>query len=138
MTTVISVRGRDRKALLADPDFVYVGRRCWGWRHSIFANPYKVPRDARTPQACVEMFRFLVLGKAGTQAERVVGRAIRDGLGSLRGKTLGCWCGDWRPGEPEIACHAVCLAKLADAPPVTGAGAAGIAAGGAKAKEGGE
>jgi hypothetical protein len=33
----------------------------------------------------------------------------------IHGKTLGCWCGEWKPGEPKIACHAVVLAKMTDA-----------------------
>jgi hypothetical protein len=36
-------------------------------------------------------------------------------LPHLHGRTLGCWCGDWRPGEPEIPCHALILARMADA-----------------------
>ena len=32
----------------------------------------------------------------------------------LKGKNLACWCGDWKPGEPEIDCHAVVLLKLAN------------------------
>jgi hypothetical protein len=40
---------------------------------------------------------------------------MRKRLHELRGKTLGCWCGCWKPGEPELLCHAVVLAKLANA-----------------------
>jgi len=136
-TTVISVRGRNRDELLADPDFVYVGRqvgrgRNYSWPASAWGNPFKV---GMTIQAAVGLIDYwgqnhfidrdiiCVFDDARLDAEVAVETysqfvlacpTLRARLSELHGKTLGCWCGDWRPGEPEIACHAVVLAKLAD------------------------
>jgi Domain of unknown function (DUF4326) len=128
MTTVISVRGRDREALLDDPTFVYVGRRCAGWRSSIWGNPYR-HKKGEDPAVAVEAFRQYITALLAMDPdkpkdprhperdtlERALAVGIREGLPKLIGKTLGCWCGDWRPGQPEIPCHAVVLARLADA-----------------------
>lgn len=127
-TTVICVRGKDRAKLLADPLFVYVGRGCFGWKKSPFANPYKIV-DWGLTLAILKFREDLEATVAGSRAkprllpESRVGEVVHhDGkfhhmasrLPELCGKRLGCWCGDWRPGEPEIPCHAVVLAKLAD------------------------
>lgn len=109
MTRVISVRGRDRGELLADPDFVYVGRAVFRtkWREaSPWSNPFK---SAEHGADAVAKYRE----RLEEQIRRDPGVLARL-RSELLGKTLGCWCGDWRPGEPEIACHAVVLAKLAD------------------------
>lgn len=136
-TTVISVRGGDRAELLADPDFVYVGRRCAGWPASPWSNPYT---KAEWGEYALERFVFslrsmtLEIGppdglrigvkamvyacKRGWKIERIEAhfRAIVERLPELRGKTLGCWCGEWRPGDPPLGCHARVLAELADGP----------------------
>jgi hypothetical protein len=115
-TTVICVRGRDRKALLADSGFCYVGRQCAGWPNSHFGNPYKVvghiTRPLDTPYLC-STAEEAVAKYAAWIARKTI---LIERLTGLRGRRLGCWCGDWRPGEPEIPCHAVILAKLADGP----------------------
>lgn len=126
-TIVISVRGRNREALLADPDFVYVGRRCAGWPASPWGNPFKVgpmPRGQhgftlgtgtdKCPTAEEAVRRFEDYLRRGGMAHPPHNFVMRDRIAELRGKTLGCWCGDWMPGEPEIACHAVVLARLAE------------------------
>jgi hypothetical protein len=118
MTTVIDLHGRDKKSLLADPAFVYVGREArGGWKRSLWHNPFRLPK--------VEKGRTLIVRSPGilTPADAVAAYAElvrREGREEairreLRGKVLGCWCGNWRPGEPEVACHAVVLAKIADA-----------------------
>lgn len=113
MTTVTSVRGKNRADLLADPAFVYVGRQCAGWSRSPFGNPYRVQRQGfrmvdgsccRTPEEAIAKYRAWLLRNLKHLPP----------LETLRGKTLGCWCGDWKPGEPELLCHAVELAHLAD------------------------
>lgn len=138
MTTVISVRGRNRAELLADPSFAYVGRRCAGWAASPFGNPFKPGIDPMEAMrildkvlrvsggSCrMEFDGPLKIGTALECFERYINAAInqratksradwRRGVLLLKGKRLGCWCGDWKPGEPEIGCHAVILAKLAD------------------------
>lgn len=118
-TTVISVRGQSRAKLLEDPDFLYVGRGMprQGWKRSIWCNPYRVAKkrfrtddDHCCATAAIAIERF----------ERRIKVLLRDfpdqfRLADLRGKKLACWCGNWSPGEPEIECHAVILAKLANA-----------------------
>lgn len=131
-TTVISVRGRARSTLIAQPGFVYVGRRCAGWPGSPFGNPFRPGMD---PFAAMRVFdsipdfdsrRSTTLEIDGPltledviawyEAYVKVRRSLWDRLPELRGKTLGCWCVDWDgDGEPAKPCHAVVLARLADA-----------------------
>lgn len=131
-TTVISVRGRDRAELLADPNFVYVGRWCAGWQGTIWGNPFKVGMtaaeamrhlDSVTANGWLDRDVIAVFDGAVLDLETVLelyqqsvlaAPALRDALSSLKGKSLGCWCGSWKPGDPEIGCHAVVLAKLVD------------------------
>lgn len=128
MTRVISVRGKDRLRLMSDPGFRYVGRRCAGWMNSPWGNPYKVA--AFGPDAMAHYRRAIDYARRwhpnAWQYEKLPMSHLipssdfdrfREGMlriGELRGRTLGCWCGEWEPGRPEIACHAVELAKLAD------------------------
>lgn len=126
MTTVITVRGQDRATLIADPSFVYVGRRCAGWKQSMWGNPFKPGDDSMkafrlvtshatsrfempysgdgtlTAVDCVRWYEALIRSCAAMQTH----------LPSIRGKRLGCWCGRWSPGEQDLLCHAVVLAKL--------------------------
>lgn len=139
-TTVINVRGRDRAALLADPNFVYVGRGCSGFPASPWGNPFKVGMDPFEAMRILDrefeiaesrMIRIHFDGKltAGKAVEcfghwamtRFRQRSIkhrdrwRDELHKLRGKSLGCWCLDWDgDGKPPMRCHAVMLATMAD------------------------
>jgi hypothetical protein len=127
MTRVISVRGKDRAILAADPDFHYVGRHCGPWPQSVFGNPFRVGMDPI--EACRLLERFdldrevVVVFDGPLTAEDAVELyrsyflacpRLRESLPFFRGRTLGCWCGSWAPGEPEIPCHAVVLAKLAE------------------------
>lgn len=140
-TTVINVRGRDRHVLLADPDFVYVGRtnRRTGWVGEGWGNPWRSGDFSGGVAACVEFFgarlsemlRYLPLWANGRpwldpQFSDLIHLDHQDfdrlswmagGLleGDLVGKRLGCWCCDWGgSGEPERPCHAVTLARIAD------------------------
>ena len=125
-TTVISVRGRDRDVLLADPDFLYVGRPIYrgaNWKGSVWANPFKVGMkrpaaismlgrdvdweiraDTVNSQLCVRFYYFWLKDQPKLLAR----------LPELVGRTLGCWCGEWKPGELSISCHAVVLAQMAN------------------------
>ncbi len=122
MTRVVSVRGRKRAELEADPNFEYVGRavRFTTWtERSPFANPFyqgitlekafAIMRPVKylpsVFQSPVELFHEWLLCQPDLMAK----------LPRLRGKTLGCWCGTWTPGQPDIGCHAVVLARLANA-----------------------
>lgn len=122
-TTVISVRGLKREARAAlerDPGFVYVGRQFAGWPVSIWGNPFKPGMgwdQASRLMASVGLeipegeASLLVLYEMWLKAQP----ALVARLPELRGLRLGCWCGTWRPGLREILCHAVVLAKLANA-----------------------
>jgi hypothetical protein len=130
ITTVTTVRGKIPADLRADPDFVYVGRSCAGWTGSPWGNPFRIgmrPLAAtnqlidvhhQSPQPIriafagpLDAWKVVECYAAWLQARP----ALRSRLPALRGKVLGCWCGDWRPEEPEIPCHAVVLAQLANA-----------------------
>lgn len=112
-TTVMSVRGLSREELEADPDFVYVGRSMprQGWKDRGFGNPFNFKRY---PDAADRFARALGAAIRGELSPPVFCEMARR-LPELRGKVLGCWCGDWKPGDPEIGCHAVALAKAANA-----------------------
>lgn len=139
-TRVISVRGKGRAVLLADPNFRYVGRRCGAWPKSPWGNPFRAGEWARgairrvndtydDPKLHEALWALEPIGGPGRlmpdlTAEEACAlyRAwvahhpdLSESLRELQGKTLGCWCGEWEPGQPEIHCHAVVLAKLADA-----------------------
>lgn len=130
-TTVISVRGIKgdaRVRTLADPDFVYVGRRCAGWPHSYWGNPFKPKMDAIKAIGVLARLRVMMSAISPYEGDGTLSVAdclkwyqvfVENSglcalLPELSGKRLGCWCGNWSPGEPEIECHAVVLAKLAD------------------------
>jgi hypothetical protein len=96
-TRVIKVSVRDRTELLADPDFVYVGRRTRGWPASPWGNPYIVGRDGTLAEILARYEHEYLPSRPDLLAR----------LPELRGKTLGCWC------SPK-PCHADVLARLAD------------------------
>lgn len=131
LTTVVSVRGGDRDAFLADPDFIYVGRGVYRgknpWYPSVWANPFRVgmkrdravailgrdidasPRVATidTPRLAIRFYAQWIQEPA---QRPLVGR-----LHELVGARLGCWCGSWEPGQPRIDCHAYLLAGMTNA-----------------------
>lgn len=120
-TTVISVRGKDRAALLADPAFVYVGRRCAGWPASVWGNPYKpeLVYIGQRPRMTAEMRALAVqqclLCYRGWLTARLQCEPATWDLSLLRGKRLGCWCCDYDGvSEPMPLCHAAVLARLAN------------------------
>jgi hypothetical protein len=132
MTTVVKVNAKDRAKWAADPDFVYVGRAArGGWKNSIWSNPFKIAKGRLViDRRCVVDWEFEEVPEIPsgmspmTFALRCYAHWIKGqmSLGTksfylreLRNKRLGCWCGCWTPGEPEIHCHAVTLAKLANA-----------------------
>ena len=116
-TTVINVRGCKPADLLADPRFVYVGRALprRGWKASPWGNPFPVDRAVTVDgveyppapaEVCVERYREWFARQPH----------LIDALPTLKGKRLGCWCCAWDgSGEPAQPCHAVWLARRADA-----------------------
>jgi hypothetical protein len=128
MMRVIDVRGRDPKELLADPNFVYVGDACYLWPASFFDNPF---REGMTRLDAFDILRYqgmLVVHIKDVFRPLSFQETIDYHKGllcydrhrksriteELRGKTLGCWHGAWEWGQPEIACHAVDLARIAN------------------------
>lgn len=98
-TTVRNIR--DRTYDVNNPDHVYIGRenRTYGLAGSEFANPFAMGREAD---------RGRVIGEYRAYLQRRPG--LLAALGTLRGKTLYCWCA-------PLPCHGHVLAKLADALP---------------------
>lgn len=137
MTSVVKVTKANREALLADPSFVWVGRASGrlGMKKSPWGNPFKEGMDPFLAMGILHALQALRVKRGKviefdgplTVAKAVecyedwilvgilAGAPFEPELYELSGKRLGCACGDWQPGEPEIACHAVVLAKLADA-----------------------
>jgi len=117
-TRVTSVRGLTA-AEAAARGVVYVGRvhrerHGLGAGRTIFpasplANPFVIPRGAAaaTRREAVARYRDLIRGRPDLAA------AAR----ALRGRLLGCWCGEWDgDGDPPpgLHCHAVEIALLAE------------------------
>jgi hypothetical protein len=130
LTRVVNVRDWDRATLLADPDFVYVGRPCYGWRGSIWGNPFRLLMTRRDASVLARHYGFNF--EAGPFDATAIGVEtavelyrrmveslphLRSRIAELRGKRPGCFCVDWEGnGEPpKRACHAVVLAQLANA-----------------------
>ena len=121
-TRLISVRGLKRAYLESDPNFVYVGRRCGQWPGSIWGNPFKfddVPIVRGVPGDVVSRFeyclrtslipKFIPFDRSTSVHFAIMAELIYQ----LQGKTLGCWCGHWEPGQPGIRCHGYILAMYA-------------------------
>lgn len=112
-TTVVKVNGRQRDKFLADPEFVYVGRKFAGFEASIFGNPFT---KSMVDNPALEFARKLIiaLNPVGSHVFPGFDRIVQE-LPSLRGKRLGCWCLDW-DGEssPPMSCHAVILALASE------------------------
>lgn len=81
------------------PYDVYIGRRNsrYGLAESKWRNPFKIGKDG-TRAEVIELYEKYVLNKP----------ELRESLGELKGKVLGCWC------APE-ACHGDVLVRLSDA-----------------------
>jgi hypothetical protein len=129
-TTVISVRGKDRDTLLANPKFLYIGRPVYrgsvSWKGSIWANPFRIgikraaairilgrdidydPRAETVDlRLCLIFYKAWLYKKSG-----LIGR-----IGELESRVLGCWCCDWEPWQSVvIPCHGIILARIANTP----------------------
>jgi hypothetical protein len=127
VTTVINVRGHHRLNLIGREDFRYCGRACWGWPASPFSNPFVVGWPADKVRRAVERHLPGVEYASGEplRARDAVDlfvvllgrdREMQRRLPELVDKRLGCWCLDWRPGQPiKVPCHAVHLARMVNA-----------------------
>jgi Domain of unknown function (DUF4326) len=79
-----------------EPFDVYIGRRNrkYGFKESIWANPYRIGEDG-TREEIIEKYRRYLLSNP----------SLLSHLEELRGKVLGCWC------APE-PCHGEVLLEL--------------------------
>ena len=120
-TRVVNVKGLRPPDLPPDAAFVYIGRPNLRYDlpvGSIWANPYRVQK---------QLFRVVDSSCCATAAEAIErytrwvhllisNRPDLYNVATLRGKRLGCWCG--RSAEnPDLVCHAMVLARLAEALP---------------------
>lgn len=79
----------------------YIGRACFGWQQSTWANPYKIGRDGD---------RKTVIAKYEVYARERLARQP-DWLEPLRdAEILWCWCR--RRGETGPACHGDVIVRL--------------------------
>jgi hypothetical protein len=127
-TTVVCVKNlpaQAKAALLADPAFVYVGRAVVraGWKASVWANPFKVGMTWADVAAVSHDLRADPSGLAVPDAHTAVCLFLSymatrgdllDRLPELKGMRLGCWCRNWKPGDPDYPCHAIRLTRWAD------------------------
>ena len=98
---------------IANPNNIYIGRRgivfIDGARYpphdSIFANPFKVPRDGTLEEVIAKYEAFIV-----TKIE--TGLIRHEDIENLRGKNLGCWCKN--SGEDDVQCHGDVLLRILD------------------------
>jgi len=115
-TTVVTVRGKNKYILEANPDFVYVGRAVAGtrWtRYSVFHNPFPIKLYPDAIDRFTRLLDDAIEGRVTDKRSPFVQMALE--LPKIKGKILGCWCGNWKPGDPDLKCHAVVLAKRANA-----------------------
>lgn len=99
-TTVVNLKGhRDDPAFA---DVVYVGRPMhrggWHLAGSPLASPFRPGADGSREEVLAK-YREYLLGRPDLLAL----------IPPLRGQRLGCWCA-------PLACHAMVIAELADAP----------------------
>ena len=80
------------------PDAIYVGRPCWGWKGSPWANPYPVEEYGR--DVALGLFAAYAIHRAAQEP---------DWLEPLRGRDVVCWC------KPADDCHGDLLIRLANA-----------------------
>ena len=93
----------------------YVGRAFAGWSEHKLANPFKKNKDTQESD--------IITAYRGWLTARDSLNADLDSLweeckhGQL---PLGCWCGEWKPDDPPIPCHACVLAQLLNSRQKTG------------------
>jgi hypothetical protein len=99
-TTVVNVRGMT-DADLEREGVVYVGR------------PTRRAKAAACRKGHPLGNPFVGEGALDRYIDHVLSRPdLLALLPALKGRALGCWCGSWRPGEPDLMCHATIIAML--------------------------
>ena len=66
-----------------EPFDIYIGRKCYGFAASKWANPFSIGLDGTRDEVLEKHRNWLMF-----QAELLAS------LSELKGKTLGCWCSD--------------------------------------------
>lgn len=89
------------------PFDVYIGRAVprKGFKASPWANPFKIGPDGDREQV-MALYRQWVETSDDQRAQW-----IREHVGELRGRVLGCWCKE--PGR-DVPCHGDILVEMAD------------------------
>lgn len=97
LITVVSVRGINPRA--AQPNLIYVGRSCAGWRQSPLRNPVKLTHESQRSEAIAAYRRYL-WEKIGNGDPTIITELARIAGIVQRGEVvrLGCWCSPY-------ACH---------------------------------
>ncbi len=75
---------------------VYIGRKCYGYEASKWANPFIIKRDGSRLE-CIKKYETYLLNND----------ILINSLHELMGKTLGCWC---KPKQ----CHGDVLKKFVE------------------------
>lgn len=95
---------KDLEDWLKNPQHVYIGRDMTnyvpGAIGSVWGNPFSTSKMSRE-ECCKKYEEYILTDKKKMKN----GKTLRESLGELKGKTLGCWC------HPEL-CHGHVLAKL--------------------------
>jgi hypothetical protein len=104
----------DLQQWMNDQDNVYIGRggviflnrQRFPKSGSIWANPFKVPRDG-TQEKVIEKFEQYI-------RQKIKKENLHEELKTLRNKRLGCWCvqGHCDIHEKQIICHGQILLKI--------------------------
>lgn len=116
MTTVVSVRVKDirpeynnLKEWVRDPENIYIGRKGivfidgerYPKKDSLWANPFKITEENDREDVITKYREYI--------EEKIENEEISiDELSLLKGKRLGCWCGNGR----NVKCHGNVLIDL--------------------------
>lgn len=76
---------------------VYIGRECYGYKASKWANPFIIKKDGSRSE-CIKKYETYLLNND----------ILMNSLHELVGKTLGCWC------KPNKQCHGDVLKKYVE------------------------
>jgi hypothetical protein len=81
-----------------DPFDIYIGRACYGFPASKWANPFRI----KDTNDIAERFRIILEYKQYIRSKP----ELWNSLPELEGKVLGCWC------RPKSPCHGDALLEL--------------------------
>jgi len=90
-TTVVNVKNGEKFD-------VYIGRECYGYSGSIFANPFKIGISG-TRQEVIEKYKRYIRKRIDMEP------GYRQKVLALKDKKLGCWCS-------PLPCHGDVLIEI--------------------------